>query len=603
MKSNARRLSWLGLGVGLAFLLAGADHAAAQYRPGFKKYDHQGRLVAAADERGQLWKFVHEADGSQRIWFDGREVGLERADGTVEAYAYDARGRKVRTRISGKGAAPRYVDHPPSRQVGRSTPIPAPRPVAARRRGGGAGTSGTVYARDGLGRLTSVTTAQGTTHYRYFEGVDAPLIAEVTHPRGSSERFDLELSRVAYEAFATPSPRARGSAPSGFVPELCAAPGNRFAFGAYLYECELGLYFTPSGRMYDPEVGRFTSQDSYLGQVDDPPSLHRYLYANANPLRYVDPTGHQSIGAGSEYCRAYTCSPEVQHAVAGGKATKDAVNEATDAGVRKADFVVSTAVVHVWNQTGGNPGHNANPAVLVPYPTPKNDAEALLGAATMLAVDVSPAVVRGGNRARSTRVPPHEPRPGTTPAQFEANVRAGITEGTVLESPSQLSSKYRDAWEAAVSGDAPPPAVAGGSQGAGAPATGPGSTATRAARAERLAGSKLEHINAAIAEQHGYAEAIRQGHLPIRGPGKTTARGADYVTYDPVQQEVVLWDSKYRGPQGGSTPRALSPAKIERWTPEARRAIGTLPDGPSKADMLQAIDAGQVRGEIFRWPN
>jgi hypothetical protein len=45
-------------------------------------------------------------------------------------------------------------------------------------------------------------------------------------------------------------------------------------------------------RFYDPEVGRFTSQDSYLGEINDPPSLHRYFYANANPTRYVDPTGH-----------------------------------------------------------------------------------------------------------------------------------------------------------------------------------------------------------------------------------------------------------------------------------------------------------------------
>lgn len=39
-------------------------------------------------------------------------------------------------------------------------------------------------------------------------------------------------------------------------------------------------------------MGRFTSQDSYLGQTDDPPSLHRYFYANANPVRYIDLTGH-----------------------------------------------------------------------------------------------------------------------------------------------------------------------------------------------------------------------------------------------------------------------------------------------------------------------
>ena len=44
-------------------------------------------------------------------------------------------------------------------------------------------------------------------------------------------------------------------------------------------------------------MGRFTSQDSFLGAIDSPPSLHRYFYANANPTRYVDLTGHSGTTA------------------------------------------------------------------------------------------------------------------------------------------------------------------------------------------------------------------------------------------------------------------------------------------------------------------
>ena len=47
-------------------------------------------------------------------------------------------------------------------------------------------------------------------------------------------------------------------------------------------------------RYFDPKLGRFLTQDSYLGQIDDPPSLHRYLYANANPTFFTDPTGQYS---------------------------------------------------------------------------------------------------------------------------------------------------------------------------------------------------------------------------------------------------------------------------------------------------------------------
>jgi RHS repeat-associated protein len=66
---------------------------------------------------------------------------------------------------------------------------------------------------------------------------------------------------------------------------------NRFGFTGYLFDQETDLYYAKA-RFYDPEYGRFTSQDSVLGEINEPPSLHRYFYGYANPLRYVDPTGH-----------------------------------------------------------------------------------------------------------------------------------------------------------------------------------------------------------------------------------------------------------------------------------------------------------------------
>jgi len=74
-------------------------------------------------------------------------------------------------------------------------------------------------------------------------------------------------------------------------PDELDASQNRFGFTGYTYTPQLNLYYA-NARFYDPEVGRFTSQDSYLGKIDDPPSLHRYLYANDNPTRYTDPSGH-----------------------------------------------------------------------------------------------------------------------------------------------------------------------------------------------------------------------------------------------------------------------------------------------------------------------
>jgi len=45
-------------------------------------------------------------------------------------------------------------------------------------------------------------------------------------------------------------------------------------------------------RYYTPHTGRFTSLDTWIGDLTAPGSLNRYVYARNNPLRYIDPTGH-----------------------------------------------------------------------------------------------------------------------------------------------------------------------------------------------------------------------------------------------------------------------------------------------------------------------
>jgi RHS repeat-associated protein len=74
-------------------------------------------------------------------------------------------------------------------------------------------------------------------------------------------------------------------------PSELTSSANRFAFTGHIYDTETGLY-NAKARYFDPKLGRFLTQDSYLGQIDEPPSLHRYLYVYANPTRYTDSTGH-----------------------------------------------------------------------------------------------------------------------------------------------------------------------------------------------------------------------------------------------------------------------------------------------------------------------
>ena len=52
-----------------------------------------------------------------------------------------------------------------------------------------------------------------------------------------------------------------------------------------------GLYYY-GARYYDPTIGRFISPDSIVQRSGNPQSLNRYSYVLNNPLKSVDPTGH-----------------------------------------------------------------------------------------------------------------------------------------------------------------------------------------------------------------------------------------------------------------------------------------------------------------------
>ena len=65
---------------------------------------------------------------------------------------------------------------------------------------------------------------------------------------------------------------------------------NRIGFAGHEYDPELALTYAKA-RYYDQDLGVFTGSDPYLGDLNTPPSLHRYLYAFGNPTRFHDPTG------------------------------------------------------------------------------------------------------------------------------------------------------------------------------------------------------------------------------------------------------------------------------------------------------------------------
>lgn len=72
------------------------------------------------------------------------------------------------------------------------------------------------------------------------------------------------------------------------------SPENDFRYVGEQLDPNSGFYYNRA-RWMDPGTGRFIGVDPYEGDPQSPVSLHRYLYANASPVSFADPTGQFSF--------------------------------------------------------------------------------------------------------------------------------------------------------------------------------------------------------------------------------------------------------------------------------------------------------------------
>ncbi|KRB84893.1 hypothetical protein ASE26_29605 [Duganella sp. Root198D2] len=87
-------------------------------------------------------------------------------------------------------------------------------------------------------------------------------------------------SEIVYDAF-------------GNITEATGQSANKFGYTGHQMDAETGLVYFQA-RYYDPQLGRFITQDPYEGDWKTPLSLHHYLYAYGNPTVYVDLNGYEA---------------------------------------------------------------------------------------------------------------------------------------------------------------------------------------------------------------------------------------------------------------------------------------------------------------------
>ena len=121
-----------------------------------------------------------------------------------------------------------------------------------------------------ISQAVSLNAQPPTVSYFAYDGHGSTR--ELTNAAGTvTDRYD-------YDAFGN---LAFSSGPTA----------NMYRYAGEQYDPDLGLYYNRA-RYLNPDSGRFWSMDSYEGRRNDPISLHKYAYANANPVSFVDPSGH-----------------------------------------------------------------------------------------------------------------------------------------------------------------------------------------------------------------------------------------------------------------------------------------------------------------------
>ena len=123
----------------------------------------------------------------------------------------------------------------------------------------------------------SETTTYVNSEFRYLHADALGNIDTITDSHGAV------LQRIAYSPFGTRQVTASND------PDYQAWTDRGFTGHEHLDG--LGLIHM-NARLYDPEIGRFLSPDTYIQAPYNSQNYNRYSYVLNNPLKYTDPSGH-----------------------------------------------------------------------------------------------------------------------------------------------------------------------------------------------------------------------------------------------------------------------------------------------------------------------
>jgi len=290
-------------------------------------YDRFNRLVSVTEPSGKTTSYTFDAAGNRKT-----QTVVLGTDTTITTYTYDSQNRLTGTQEQKNGVTTETVvytyDNNGNQLSKTSTSYiagVAQTPVVEQTN---------IY--DLFNQLISTVTSTGVTVINIYNG-DGRRVGKSVNgtSNDSSTRYLYEYDRVVLEVSVSGIQTGRnvyginlltrqvggdtliymynGHADVtallsitgliaatyyydafGNILDQTGTVSNNILYAGYQYDTETGLYYL-NARMYDPVTARFMQEDTYAGEYNDPLSLNLYTYCKNEPIRYSDPTGHNTL--------------------------------------------------------------------------------------------------------------------------------------------------------------------------------------------------------------------------------------------------------------------------------------------------------------------
>ncbi len=232
------------------------------------RYDDNGNTIARYDDTFENNAFVADTfdyDYENRLIAADMNIGP--SPGGTTTYLYDADG--IRAGKSSGNLTTRYV-------TDKNQPYAQVLVEATTPEGDDPQITTYVYGDDLIRMKRPGATSNDPAIVRYYHYDGQMSVRQLTAMPDQSNPAPV-TDEYTYDAF-------------GNLVEQTGSTVNDYRYTGEQYDPNVGFYYLRA-RYMNPAIGRFVNRDSYSGSSQDPMSLHKYLYANCNPINGSDPAG------------------------------------------------------------------------------------------------------------------------------------------------------------------------------------------------------------------------------------------------------------------------------------------------------------------------